>query len=141
LRPQGCNTDSITVDTLELAVKILHLIDKGMSLQLGSAGCLESFMWPLDNEEQSADYVALHKQKSQRSWKGGRIIGFREATDEEIELHAAESSTKKGRVIVQFEPIRQYNGRPGIRWGGSRKGTMAYKSLETVEDDSSELLN
>lgn len=122
-------------------MKILHLIDKGASLQLGNNGYLESVMWPLDGEEQSADYVALHKQKSQRSWKGGRIVGFREATEEEIERHAEGSSTKKGRVIVQFEPIRQYNGRPGIRWGGARKGTMAYKSLETVEGDSEELLN
>ena len=122
-------------------MKILHLIDKGTSLQLGNDGYLESFMWPLDGEEQSADYVALHKQKSQRSWKGGRIVGFREATEEEIEKHAGDTSTKKGRVIVQFEPIRHYNGRPGIRWGGTRKGTMAYKSLETVDGDAEELLN
>jgi hypothetical protein len=126
---------------LEFAVKILHLIDKGTSLQLGNLGYLESFMWPLDNEEQTADYVALHKQKSQRSWKGGRIVGVREATEEEVELHAETSATKKGRMIVQFEPIRQYNGRPGILWGGARKGTMAYKSLETVDDDSTESLN
>ena len=82
----------------------------------------------------AADYVALHKQKSQRSWKGGRIVGIREATDEELQSPIAEKSTRKGRFIVQFEPIREYNGRPGIRWGGSRKGTMAYKSLETVKD-------
>jgi hypothetical protein len=119
----------------EIAVKILHLIDKGTGLHQAPEGYLESFMWPLDSEEQSADYVALHKQKSQRSWKGGRIVGIREATEEELGSQPAESSTKKGRMIVQFEPIRQYNGRPGIRWGGSRKGSMAYKSLETVDDE------
>lgn len=120
-------------------MKILHLIDKGTGVQLADNGCLESYMWPLDSDEQSADYVALHKQKSQRSWKGGRIIGIREATEEELQSQAAEKSSKKGRMIVQFEPIREYNGRPGIRWGGSRKGSMAYKSLETVQDE--ELLN
>ncbi len=122
-------------------MKILHLIDKGTGLQQADDGCLESYMWPLDNEEQSADYVALHKQKSQRSWKGGRIIGIREATEEELQSQAAEKSSKKGRMIVQFEPIREYNGRPGIRWGGSRKGSMAYKSLESVDGDMGDLLN
>jgi len=101
-------------------------------------------MWLLDSEEQSADYIALHKQKSQRSWKGGRIVGIREATEEELSRQPADAaaSSKKGRMVVRFEPIREYNGRPGIRWGGSRKGTMAYKSLETVDDDAAdELLN
>lgn len=121
-------------------MKILHLIDKGTGLHQAEDGYLESYMWPLDGDEQAADYVALHKQKSQRSWKGGRIVGIREATEEELASEPAENSTKKGRMIVQFEPIRTYNGRPGIRWGGSRKGSMAYKSLETVEDES-ELLN
>ncbi len=117
-------------------MKILHLIEKGAGLQQAENGHLESCMWPLDNEEQSADYVALHKQKSQRSWKGGKIVGIREATDDELETFAENKTTKKGRMIVQFEPIRQYNGRPGICWGGCRKGTMAYKSLETCEEDS-----
>lgn len=117
-------------------MKILHLIEKGAGLQQADNGYLESCMWPLDSEEQSADYVALHKQKSQRSWKGGRIVKIREATADELEAFAEDKSTKKGRMIVQFEPIRQYNGRPGIRWGGSRKGTMAYKSLETLDDEA-----
>jgi len=95
-------------------------------------------MWSLDGEEQSADYVALHKQKSQRSWKGGRVVGVREATDEEL-ADENTTATKKGRLVVQFEPIREYNGRPGMPWGGSRKGSMAYKSLETLEGE--ELLN
>jgi hypothetical protein len=123
-------------------VKILHLIEKGSGLQQTPEGYLESCMWPLDSEEQSADYVALHKQKSQRSWKGGRIVIVREATEEELSVQPEESSSKKGRMIVRFEPIREYNGRPGIRWGGSRKGSMAYKSLETVNDDEAgNLLN
>jgi hypothetical protein len=121
-------------------VKILHLIEKGSGLQQTPEGYLESCMWPLDSEEQSADYVALHKQKSQRSWKGGRIVGIREATEEEVSEQPAEApaSSKKGRMVVRFEPIREYNGRPGIRWGGSRKGSMAYKSLETVDDDAAD---
>ena len=123
-------------------MKILHLIDKGLGLQQTPDGYLESFMWPLDSEEQSAEYVALHKQKSQRSWKGGRIVGFREATEDEIEAGPDTVATKKGRTIVRFEPIREYNGRPGLRWGGSRKGTMAYKSLEELDEETAnELLN
>ena len=85
-------------------MKILHLIEKGTGLQQAPEGHLESFLWLLDTDELAADYVALHKQKSQRSWKGG--------------------------------PIREYNGRPGLPWGGVRKGTMAYKSLETVDEGS-----
>ena len=121
-------------------MKILHLIEKGGNLQQSSDGYLESFMWLLDSDEQDADYVALHKQKSQRSWKGGRILGVREATEEEIS-EQLNGATAKGRLVVKFEPIREYNGRPGIPWGGSRKGTMAYKSLETVEGDAEDLLN
>jgi hypothetical protein len=123
-------------------VKILHLIEKGTGLQQAPEGHLESLLWVLDSEELSADYVALHKQKSQRSWKGGRILGVREATEEEISLQSATAASKKGRMVVQFEPIREYNGRPGLPWGGARKGTMAYKSLETIDEGSKgELLN
>ena len=120
-------------------MKILHLIDKGIALHQSADGFLESYMWPLDAEEQDADYVALHKQKSQRSWKGGRIVGIREATDEELSAQS-DSPTRKGRLVVRFEPIREYNGRPGIPWGGARKGSMAYKSLEVVDGDV-DLLN
>ena len=123
-------------------MKILHLIEKGAGLRQADDGSLESLMWSLDSDEQSAEYVALHKQKSQRSWKGGRIVGLREATEDEINAQPAEGSGKRGRMVVQFEPIRAYNGRPGIPWGGSRKGSMAYKSLETVADEQAgELLN
>jgi hypothetical protein len=123
-------------------MKILHLIEKGNGLRQSHEGYLESCMWPLDGDEQSADYVALHKQKSQRSWKGGRILTVREATEDEMTAQAEEGpAPRKGRMIVQFEPIREYNGRPGIPWGGSRRGTMAYKSLETVDGDADELLN
>ncbi|MBS95466.1 MAG: hypothetical protein CL799_13575 [Chromatiales bacterium] len=115
-------------------VKILHLIEKGAGLQQAPEGYLESLMWVLDSDESSADYVALHKQKSQRSWKGGRVIGVREATEAEITAKTTEMNGKKGRMVVQFEPIRGYNGRPGIPWGGSRKGAMAYKSLETLDE-------
>lgn len=115
-------------------MKILHLIEKGAGLQQAPDGHLESMLWVLDSEELTADYVALHKQKSQRSWKGGRIVGVREATEAEITSQSSQLTTKKGRLVVQFEPIREYNGRPGIPWGGSRKGTMAYKSLETVDE-------
>ncbi|TDJ42763.1 MAG: hypothetical protein E2O50_05845 [Gammaproteobacteria bacterium] len=119
-------------------MKILHLIEKGAGLNQAPNGYLESFMWLLDGEEQSADYVALHKQKSQRSWKGGRILGVREATEEELTTYIDGAASKKGRLIVQFEPIREYNGRPGVPWGGSRRGTMAYKSLEICDDSDAE---
>ncbi|MCP4001162.1 MAG: hypothetical protein GY727_09655 [Gammaproteobacteria bacterium] len=125
-------------------MKILHLIEKGSGLQQTPEGYLESCMWPLNSDEQSADYVALHKQKSKRSWKGGRVVCIREVTEEELSEQPAEvlASSKKGRMVVCFEPIREYNGRPGIRWGGSRKGSMAYKSLEIIEGDAEDdLLN
>jgi hypothetical protein len=126
----------------ESDVKILHLIEKGGGLHQAPEGHLESFMWALDNDERTADYVALHKQKSQRSWKGGRILGVREATEEELAAKNGSTTAKKGSLVVQFEPIREYNGRPGIPWGGTRKGSMAYKSLEEVAaDKQDDLLN
>ncbi len=115
-------------------MKILHLIEKGPGLHQAPEGHLESLLWTLDQEEQSAEYVALHKQKSQRSWKGGRVLGMREATDEEISAAEANSAVRKGNLVVQFEPVREYNGRPGVRWGGKRKGSMVCKSLEETED-------
>ncbi len=45
-------------------MKILHLIEKGNGLQQAEEGHLESLLWSLDTDERSADYVALHKQKS-----------------------------------------------------------------------------
>jgi len=114
-------------------VKILHLIEKGAGLGQASDGNLESLLWTLDRDEQAAEYVALHKQKSQRSWKGGRIIGMREATQDELTAAQSDTGIRKGNLVVQFEPIREYNGRPGVRWGGHRKGSMAYKSLEETD--------
>jgi hypothetical protein len=114
-------------------VKILHLIEKGAGLNQASNGNLESLLWVLDGDEQAAEYVALHKQKSQRSWKGGRIIGMREATEDELTAAQSDAGIRKGNLVVQFEPIREYNGRPGVRWGGHRKGSMAYKSLEETD--------
>ena len=117
-------------------MKILHLIEKGNGLQQAEEGHLESLLWSLDQEEQSAQYVALHKQKSQRSWKGGRIVGLREATDEELAASEDDKALRKGTLVVQFQPLREYNGRPGVRWGGRRKGSMAYKSLEERAEDA-----
>ena len=114
-------------------MKILHLIEKGPGLYQAPEGHLESLLWTLDQDEQSAEYVALHKQKSQRSWKGGRILGVREATPEELSAAEDANGVRKGNLVVQFEPIREYNGRPGVRWGGKRKGSMAYKSLEETD--------
>ncbi|NND55022.1 MAG: hypothetical protein HKN56_08650 [Gammaproteobacteria bacterium] len=115
-------------------MKILHLVEKGSGLQQSDEGHLESFIWPLDADEQSAEYVALHKQKSQRSWKGGRVVGMREATDDEISAAADDKNLRKGKIVVQFVPMREYNGRPGVRWGGGRRGSMAYKSLEETKN-------
>jgi len=131
-----CPPDNKNSKTAEVEVKILHLIEKGGGLRQAPDGYLESCLWTLDGDEQTADFVALHKQKSQRSWKGGRLLGVREATADELNNGSGNGVTKKGRLIVQFEPIREYNGRPGIPWGGKRKGTMAYKSLEVVDDQS-----
>lgn len=114
-------------------MKILHLIEKGSGLHQADEGHLESFLWTLDSDERDAEFVALHKQKSQRSWKGGRIVGLREATDEELTAAADDKGIRKGNLVVQFMPMREYNGRPGVRWGGRRRGSMAYKSLEETD--------
>ena len=89
-------------------MKILHLVDKGGSLRQTADGYLESLAWSLDDEESTADFVALHKQKSQRSWKGGRVIGVREATDEERSENGVANNHQRGTIVVQFEPLRSY---------------------------------
>lgn len=117
-------------------MKILHLIEKGAGLQQADEGHLESFLWVLDEEEAAADYVAFHKHKTQRSWKGGRVLGIREATQDELTACASLKTPKNGSLVVLFEPVREYNGRPGVPWGSSRKSAAASKSLEEVSDDS-----
>lgn len=129
----GCNTVS-SINARRRVVKILHLIEKGIGLNQSDDGHLESLLWTLDTDEQSAEYVALHKQKTQRSWKGGRIVGLREATDEELTAAEGVTGIRKGNLVVRFQPLREYNGRPGVRWGGVRKSSMAYKSLEETAE-------
>jgi len=81
-------------------VKILHLIEKGSGLCQSPEGYLESLVWSLDSHEQAADFVALHKQKSQRSWKGGRIVGMREASEEELAARAKTPGQGRGNLVV-----------------------------------------
>lgn len=119
-------------------MKILHLIEKGAGLQQAPQGFLESLPWALDDEDRQADFVACHKQKSQRSWKGGRMLGVRNATDAEIQECKGGKGVKQAALVVQFEPLREYNGRPGVPWGRSDPvtRTMASKSLEVVPDQA-----
>jgi hypothetical protein len=67
-------------NTLFLIAK--HGLKKGPK-----SGLLESWMWNLKPHEESMSYLSLHKTKTERAFKGGRIVEFRTATNNEVEEH------------------------------------------------------
>ena len=108
----------------------LKLIDK--------KGICESSMWALSDEEETMKYLSLHRSKSDRAFKGGEILGVREATDEEIiEHHKAlnksdpESAPEKtkSRKIITFQIDRGWHA----LWPEeARKNPMAHKGIGHV---------
>ena len=56
---------------------------------MNKAGNLESHMCLLNDQEETIDVVSLHKFKSERVYKAGRIVNIHSATLKEIEKHQA----------------------------------------------------
>jgi hypothetical protein len=116
----------------------LFLIAKFGLKGTDKVGVLESHMWLLDPADITMENVSFHKSKSDRAYKGGKILGFRDATDEEFQAHQelmqnpAEGSmadNKKPRQIIVFQPIRLWNK----LWPASAKSKpMAFKALGYV---------
>jgi len=101
-------------------------------------GVLESHMWLLDPADIAMENVSFHKSKSDRAYKGGKILGFRDATDEEFQAHqelmensdaGSMADNKKLRQIIVFQPTRLWNK----LWPASAKSKpMAVKALGFV---------
>ena len=91
-------------------------------------------MWILTPEEEAMEYVSLHKSKSERAYKGGKIISIREATEEEIGEHQQllekidEESMKRtgNRKIITFQIEKDWR----VLWPKTaKKNPMSYKAL------------
>lgn len=110
-----------------------HGLNKGSEL-----GLLESWMWNLSEDDMKMSYVSLHKAKSDRAHKGGEIVGFRDATDEEVETHQAllESLGKDqmndidARKIIIFKVDTKWNKMWPVE---ARSHQMAYKANGVIE--------
>ena len=103
-----------------------------------NVGVLESHMWLLDPVDITMENVSFHKSKSDRAYKGGKILGFRDATDEEFQAHqelmqkldeGSMADNEKPRQIIDFQPTRLWNK----LWPASAKSKpMAIKALGIV---------
>ena len=96
------------------------------------SGIFESHMWLLDENDREMEYVSLHRSKSERAYRGGKILEIRDATDLEIEFHQNmmrengrdDMSIVGGRKIVIFQMERGWN----VLWPKSAvKSQMDYK--------------
>ena len=116
----------------------LFLIAKSGLKGTDQVGVLESWMWMLDSADTSMEYVSFHKTKSARAYKGGKVIEYRDATNEEFQTHqellkkrgeASMAESKEPRKIIVFEPVRSWNK----LWPASAKSKpMAFKGLVHV---------
>ena len=101
----------------------------------------ETHMWILTDQDESMDYVSLHKSKANRASKGGKIVDIRLATKDEVQAHQ-DLLTKKGnrpmkvvdgRKIVKFE----LNPKWDPNWPlDAKTNPMAYKGLGYIDIDS-----
>ncbi len=108
----------------------LKLIDK--------TGICESGLWLLSEEEQQMAYLSLHRSKSDRAYKGGKILEYRDATEEEVQAHyesikkSAPEGTQssKPKKIITFQIDRDWN----VLWPeAARKNPMAHKGTGHIK--------
>ena len=102
-----------------------------------TTGILESWMWVLNPQDEQMKYVSFHKTKSDRAYKGGEILGFREPTIEEYESHQKEMlkrdegqmGSREERKIIRWKPIPSWNE----LWPKeARNNPMAYRGYGSV---------
>ena len=108
----------------------LRLIDK--------KGVCESGIWLLTDEERQMEYLSLHRSKSDRAYKGGKILEIRDATEQDVAAHYElikkelpdSAQSVKARQIITFQMDRDWN----ILWPeDARKNPMAHKGTGHVE--------
>ena len=119
----------------------LFLISKHGLFPATERGCLESWMWNLEPEEELMRFVSLHKSKSVRAYRGGEIVSVRLATEEEVVKHQelldtlgkAQMQDVTDRKIIVFRVLPEWNK----LWPKkARTRQMAYKVLGHVEVDA-----
>lgn len=111
--------------------KILHLIEKEKNFAMLARGEFESLAWDLAADDETAEFVAFHRAKGDFAWFGGKILGIRDATDEEMEArpHLKASSRK----VIHFQILPEYRKQGMVRWAGKKTPGVTYKSLEITE--------
>lgn len=101
-------------------------------------GVLESWMWNLSHREEKMSYISLHKSKNDRAHKGGKIIGLRDASKEEVAKHQTllvslgkdEMHDVDGRKIVIFKLDPNWNK----LWPKDAKThQMSYKGIGFID--------
>ena len=116
----------------------LYLIAEYGLHSTGTKGILESWMWILEPLDCRMKYISFHRAKSERAYKGGKILDVRIATADEFEAHQKEVKQRgkdlmdpeKPRKIIVFEPIPFWKE----LWSQTAKShQMAYKALGYVE--------
>ena len=106
-------------------------------LKTDKSGIFESHMWLLNKQEESMEFVSLHKSKAKRASKGGRIIEVRLATDAEIEDHQS-LMIKNNKRLMQVVNERKivvfhYDPKWNALWPKQAKtNPMAYKGIGFV---------
>jgi hypothetical protein len=111
--------------------RILHIIEKKSDFKRIGQGESESLAWALTSEDETAEFVAFHKTKNDYSWVGGKILGFRDATREEMAQRWPLERTVRRVIHFRVSPEFRKEGR--VRWAGNQTHGMAYKSLEIKE--------
>lgn len=103
-------------------------------------------MWVLDPKDYEMKYVSFHDTKSDRARMGGELIGFRDPTEEEYELHQEEMrkrgegqmNSREGRKIIRWRRIPKWNE---VWPADARSNQMAYRAHGYIHISASLTLN
>lgn len=101
-------------------------------------GCLELWMWNLSIDERQMQFLSMHRSKSERAYRGGKIQRIRAATEDEVNQHQ-EFLAKEGKPLMQDTDQRMiivFKPDPGWKslWPDDAKlHQMAYKGIGFVE--------
>jgi hypothetical protein len=116
----------------------LFIIAKMGVKPISKTGRFESHMWLLTDEEASMEQISLHREKSERAYRGGTITEVRDASLQEIAEHQTlmiaqgkeVMKTTVGRKVVVFQMDKAWKAIWPI---GARNNPMAHKGTGYVE--------
>lgn len=115
----------------------LFLLYKHGLKVLNKKGVCESGIWHLSSDEQQMKYLSLHRSKSNRAYKGGKIISIRNAHQDEIAAYYHElnktvptSAASTPYQVIKFQMDREWH----VLWPeDARKNPMANKGTGHIE--------